>query len=194
MGAKGEQTKKVIREQARKLFAQKGYSQVTMKDICEAAGLSRGGLYRHYESTAEIFAEMFAEMSKTNEDMIDRRMEEGISALEILKEEMQFLKAEMQNPQDALSLSIYEYANMVDAGLFEKLNEQGLQKWNRLMDYGVQRGEFQKENAAAAVTLILYAYQGIRMWSRVTKLSPQVAQDYEEGILRLISRTSSVSE
>lgn len=188
MGEKGEQTKKLIREQARKLFAQKGFVQVTMKDICEATGLSRGGLYRHYESTAEIFAEMFMEMSKTNEDMLDRRMTEGIPAFEILKEEMQLLKEEMQSPQDVLSLAIYEYANVVDARLFEELNEQGLQKWNRLMAYGVQRGEFQKENAAAAVTLILYAYQGIRMWSRVTKQSQQVVQDYENGILQLLSK------
>ena len=34
MGKKGEDTKKFIREKAICLFAQKGFKNVTMKDIC----------------------------------------------------------------------------------------------------------------------------------------------------------------
>ena len=32
-----------------------GFKQVTMKDICEATQLSRGGLYSHFSSTGEVF-------------------------------------------------------------------------------------------------------------------------------------------
>ncbi|HKM21164.1 MAG TPA: TetR/AcrR family transcriptional regulator [Lachnospiraceae bacterium] len=188
MGEKGQQTKKMIRMEAKKLFAEKGFSQVTMKDICEATGLSRGGLYRHYESTAEIFEEIFLELSNDNESLIDQRIGAGIPAMDILKEEMQIMKEEMMNPQDSLSLPIYEYANMVDSKLFEDLNEKGMQKWQRLMKYGVQRGEFIEEHTSEAITMILYAYQGIRMWSRVIALSPQVVQDYENSIIQLIKK------
>ncbi len=48
MGKKGEETKKLIRERAAFLFTQKGFKNVTMKDICSATDLSRGGLYRRY--------------------------------------------------------------------------------------------------------------------------------------------------
>ena len=58
MGKKGEETRALIREKALLLFAQKGFDGVTMKDICLATGLSRGGLYRHYESTRQIFSEI----------------------------------------------------------------------------------------------------------------------------------------
>lgn len=51
MGKKGNETKQHIKEQAKILFANKGFKEVTMKDICEATSLSRGGLYRHYDST-----------------------------------------------------------------------------------------------------------------------------------------------
>lgn len=54
MGAKGEKTKQLICESAFCLFAEKGFKDVTMKDICERTKLSRGGLYRHYESTSQI--------------------------------------------------------------------------------------------------------------------------------------------
>lgn len=54
MSLKGEKTKQDIREKAYQLFAEKGFKAVTMKDICELTGLSRGGLYRHYESTVGL--------------------------------------------------------------------------------------------------------------------------------------------
>ena len=44
MSLKGEKTKQDIREKAYQLFAEKGFKDVTMKDICELTGLSRGGL------------------------------------------------------------------------------------------------------------------------------------------------------
>ena len=54
MGTKGDKTKKNICEEAYILFSKRGYKDVTMKDICDKTGLSRGGLYRHYESTEQI--------------------------------------------------------------------------------------------------------------------------------------------
>ena len=61
MGVKGEKTKELIRQEAYRLFAEKGFKEVTMKDICVRTGLSRGGLYRHYSGTTEIFAEILSE-------------------------------------------------------------------------------------------------------------------------------------
>ena len=40
MGKKGDATKAAIRNTALHLFIRKGFKDVTMKDICEAAGLS----------------------------------------------------------------------------------------------------------------------------------------------------------
>ena len=40
MSAKGDKTKELICSEAYKLFAEKGFKEVTMKDICEKTGLS----------------------------------------------------------------------------------------------------------------------------------------------------------
>ena len=64
---RGEETRQLIKNCACALFASKGFKQVTMKDICEAAKLSRGGLYCHYGSTQEIFKEIINDfMSQQN--------------------------------------------------------------------------------------------------------------------------------
>lgn len=58
MNKRGAETRKHIQTCACSLFAEKGFKQVTMKDICEAAQISRGGLYCHYGSTRQIFQEI----------------------------------------------------------------------------------------------------------------------------------------
>ncbi len=58
MSEKGEDTRQRILAAALKAFSSRGYAKISMKDICEATGLSRGGLYRHYGSTREIFLDL----------------------------------------------------------------------------------------------------------------------------------------
>ncbi|MBP3296681.1 MAG: helix-turn-helix transcriptional regulator, partial [Lachnospiraceae bacterium] len=52
---KGEKTRESIIDASYALFALKGFKQVTMKDVCEATGMSRGGLYSHFSATDQLF-------------------------------------------------------------------------------------------------------------------------------------------
>ena len=61
MGNKAEKTKEHIKKEAYRLFAEKGFKEVTMTDICNKTGLSRGGLYRYYSGTDAIFSEILSE-------------------------------------------------------------------------------------------------------------------------------------
>ncbi len=58
MSEKAEETQQRILTAALTAFSTKGYAKTSMKDICDATGLSRGGLYRHYGSTREIFMDL----------------------------------------------------------------------------------------------------------------------------------------
>ena len=57
-----------------------------MKDICEAAGLSRGGLYTHYGSTGQVFADIIEELMSGLESQVAGKMERGLPASLILKQ------------------------------------------------------------------------------------------------------------
>jgi AcrR family transcriptional regulator len=67
MAGKGDRTKDYIVKTAAELFSQKGYTAVTMKDLCEACDLSRGGLYRHFGSTKDIFIEVLGRVFSSAE-------------------------------------------------------------------------------------------------------------------------------
>ena len=96
---RGEETRKLIKKCACGLFASKGFKQVTMKDICEAASLSRGGLYCHYESTQEIFKEIINDFMSRQEDTFSEKIGQNIPAKEILNEVLEKYKAEMLDGQ-----------------------------------------------------------------------------------------------
>ena len=57
--SKGEETKQRIIAAAATLFNKQGYAGCVLKDIMEATGLEKGGIYRHFESKEEIAAEAF---------------------------------------------------------------------------------------------------------------------------------------
>ena len=50
----------------------------------------------------------------------------------------------------------------------------GEKKWSDLIEYGIVRSEFNTVNVKEIVHVILYAYQGVRMWSRSVSMTPEV--------------------
>ena len=181
MSAKGEQTRNHILEEAYKLFAQKGFKQVTMKDICESTELSRGGLYRHYAGTDEILSEILS-----RDYVIADQIEQGVSPKKILEELLGALKEEMLDSEKSLSLAIYEYASLGNEDFFIHVNEQAKKRWNSLIRYGIETGEFKKVDCEQITDVILYSYQGVRMWSRVIPLEKDTVDHIVNMIRELL--------
>ena len=187
---RGEETRKLIKKCACGLFASKGFKQVTMKDICEAASLSRGGLYCHYESTQEIFKEIINDFMSRQEDTFSEKIAQNIPAKEILNEVLEKYKAEMLDGQASLSLAIYEYFSIADVSETEnELNTQYLasfKAWKNLLDYGIQTGEFNPVDIRPVFDLIIYSYQGVRMYSKLMPINEEIPQGIIEQIRKII--------
>lgn len=187
---RGEETRKLIKKCACGLFASKGFKQVTMKNICEAASLSRGGLYCHYESTQEIFKEIINDFMSRQEDTFSEKIAQNIPAKEILNEVLEKYKAEMLDGQASLSLAIYEYFSIADVSETEnELNTQYLasfKAWKNLLDYGIQTGEFNPVDIRPVFDLIIFSYQGIRMYSKLMPINEEIPQGIIEQIRKII--------
>ena len=65
MADKSLKKRNLILDCAEKVFSQKGFSVVTMKDIIEACNISRGGIYLYFSSTDEIFMEVIKSHHQT---------------------------------------------------------------------------------------------------------------------------------
>lgn len=109
MGKKGEEIKQIIKEKACLLFSKKGFKNVTMKDICMETGLSRGGLYRHYNSTQQIFMEILNYFMNEQDNQISEKIQQGYPATQILNEVLERYKTEMLDTTASLSVAIFEF-------------------------------------------------------------------------------------
>lgn len=178
MGKKGEDTKKFIREKAICLFAQKGFKNVTMKDICTVTGLSRGGLYRHYDSTQQIFSEIVDMLMNAQDNELSAKMAAGLPAPQILEEILERYRMEMLDSKASLSVAIYEFfsENFSDGqdNLLLRQYQYSVDMWSEFLSYGIKRGEFKKVDCKEVIDIIIFSYQGVRMYSTIIPLDEEI--------------------
>ncbi len=195
MSLKGDKTRQIIREKAYQLFAQKGFKEVTMKDICELTGLSRGGLYRHYESTEQIFLEIVNAFSDRQKSEVDTKIKQHVPAAVILEELLSKYADEMMNPENSFSLAICEYysnpAVSKEDNSITRQYQTSKSTWEELISYGISTGEFNPVNPESVFHVILFAYQGVRMYSRLMKMDSEIPTQIIEEIKKLLLKEIS---
>jgi len=62
-------TKQKIIEESLKLFSEKGYEGVSMREIASAVGIKGASIYNHFKGKEDIFQGIFEEMTKRYDDM-----------------------------------------------------------------------------------------------------------------------------
>ena len=192
MGNKGEQTKSYIKETAYQLFVDRGFKEITMKDICQATGMSRGGVYRHYGSTRSLFKEIFLELVQTANGTVEEQMHQGIDARRILRQTLKVYKEEMADSGRSLSLAMYEYSQVVDAFFFTELNQRGKERWKAFIRYGMERNELKNVDPEQVTDMIIYSYQGVRMWSRIIPMQGEISEHVVKCIWEMLVENESL--
>lgn len=65
-----QESKELIISSAEKLFLEKGFDKVSMRDISEEAKLSKGAIYHHYKSKDEIIKEIINKYVELQRSML----------------------------------------------------------------------------------------------------------------------------
>ena len=190
MGKKGDDTRKRIREKACSLFARKGFKNVTMKDICMETGLSRGGLYRHYDSTHQIFSEITDSLMEAQDKELSEKIDKGCPAPQILDEILERYKQEMMDRDASLNMAIYEFysenqLNGEDNVLFKQY-ACSVDMWKNFISYGIQRSEFKNVDCDEIIDILVFSYQGVRMFSTILPVDEQIPQRIINHIRKLL--------
>ena len=105
---KGNKKKRELQNALKMLAIEKGYANVTMKDIGEYVGLSVGGLYHHYHDVEEVFRDLLAsETGDVWEDFSNvKNFEELMDALDAYFEAE---KKELLGQTPSVNTLMYEY-------------------------------------------------------------------------------------
>ena len=111
MSRKGDKTKHNIAAAARKLFAEKGFSRVTMQDVCNASGMSRGGVYRHFPSTAEIIVFIINEEHEKNLASLKLAIKTKVPAKKIFDKFIRYRINQVIDRENSIDNAITEFVN-----------------------------------------------------------------------------------
>ncbi len=167
MGEKSIQKRKYILETARKVFVEKGFKRVTMKDIVEACDISRGGLYLYFESTSQIFLEVLKLESEETDDVFSDSITEDATAAAILVLFLQEQKKELLRKEDTLTQAIYEFYFETQPNkkenVLRKQFEEAVKIIEKLIEAGVDSGEFYCEDCKGTARNIMFILEGLKI-------------------------------
>lgn len=167
MGEKSVQKKQYILDTARKVFAEKGFKNVTMKDIVEACEISRGGLYLYFDSTEQILMEILQMEAQETDDVFTEHISEEDTAADILTLFLKEQKKELLQKKNNLTIAVYEYFfahKSTDKNhMLRRQFDAGVRVLEKLIQAGIASGEFYCEDPKGAATNIMYVLEGMKI-------------------------------
>lgn len=154
-------------ETARRVFVEKGFKRVTMKDIVEACNISRGGLYLYFESTSQIFLEVLKLESEETDDVFSHSITEDATAADILILFLQEQKKELLRREDTLTQAIYEFYFENQLGrkenVLRKQFDAAVKIIEKLIETGVDNGELYCDDCQGTARNIMFVLEGLKI-------------------------------
>jgi AcrR family transcriptional regulator len=175
MGDKSIQKKQYIIDVAAKVFSEMGYKNVTMKDVVDACDISRGGLYLYYESTSELFIDVMKSQAAAGEDFTSL-INDDATAADILLLFLQEEKKELFKKKGNLNRAYFEF--YFDArpskadNVYKKKFDNNVKMIGKLIEIGVESGEFVCDDPVTAAYNIVYLIEGLKATSATLGVSP----------------------
>jgi AcrR family transcriptional regulator len=190
MLTKGDTTRIALLKIARELFSEKGYSAVTMKDFAERSGLSRGGLYRHFASTKEIFIAMLDYDRENSSEELDQAIAKQVPARQLLLFFVNRQKQEIQEDRGRLALAIYEFCS-TESDQKEYVQNRFVAAVNilsKLIRYGQSCHEFVECDPEEMAQHLIIFWEGFKLSSAVVAFPETMIEKQAEMMVQKVMK------
>ncbi|MGL5260735.1 MAG: TetR/AcrR family transcriptional regulator [Lachnospiraceae bacterium] len=171
MGKKSEDKKEYILEKAKEVFEEKGYKDVTMKNIVEHCEISRGGLYLYFDNTADILYHILEQQMQSNFiNTVETKVSTASDLLLLFFKEQKKKILKKKN----LSIAMYEYffvQKNKKNNLYKNQFEEEKKFLTQILKEGVARHEFYCENEERMASNIMYTIEGLKSCSNTMGVS-----------------------
>lgn len=178
MGDKSLQKRKYIVEKSRGVFYKNGYRAVTMKDIVETCGISRGGLYLYFASTKELFEAVLEEEYTDVDAVLEDARNQVSTPGEMMLMYLDGQKRAILKKKDNLTVAIYEYLFENKASgknnPVKKQFDKSVAALERLITEGVRQEWMVCEDVAEAARNILYTLEGLKVSAQTVGVTTEM--------------------
>ena len=189
--AKGIEKKKYILGKTAAVFIRAGYTSVTMKDIVEECDISRGGLYKYYSSTKEIFEDILFAGKENDYFIFTKGMENGVNAVKILADFLQQQRSELLNIENTIRIAVYEFflshKNNVLDDMFKRYYAETVAIISQTLHYGISRNEIPKltsDDVVKYANHIIILLEGLNILALSKQMSPELIDEQLDMIIK----------
>ena len=159
-----------IHDVAAALFAEHGFTATRMKDIADAAGMSKASLYHYFESKEVLLTSLVQSRVGVAVDELRSIVDRPKSAIERLEMAVQSHLAVFQTHSDIYTIYDSERFHSINRDTAERVDSLGREYerlWGRIIEDGIEEGAFRADlNVAVAVKAMLGACNSTLRWYR----------------------------
>jgi AcrR family transcriptional regulator len=159
-------TRQSLLDAALQVFSNKGYAATRLEDIAEAANVTRGAIYHHFGSKAELFAALITDASHYGDQAVSQAIQEGGTFLDVTRRVLVYtLKLLDENTRfrETLALSLFHSSDSDElAGLNLIKTQQGLETVAQITGFfksGQEQGALRSDLDSAVAARAFLAYQ-----------------------------------
>lgn len=191
------ETRQALLKAALSVFSQKGYASTTLEDVAKEAGLTRGAIYWHFGSKAELYSALLDEYSARGSEIVQSVVSEGGSLDGMLREIfVRLLTAVESDPALRAVMEINllktEYSSELSDMLAKQI-ENGralLAGITQAMAQGIDAGELRSDLDPEDMARAFIAFQNgvLHLWLvdpsafELGERAPQMAEILMQGI------------
>jgi AcrR family transcriptional regulator len=116
-----DHTRQSLLDAALEVFSQKGFDAARLEDIAEVAGVTRGAIYHHFGSKADLFKTLIQQAQGQGNQAVMQAINEGGSFAEIARRvlvySMRLLEEDVRF-REVMALLLYKTAGSTELGNF----------------------------------------------------------------------------
>ena len=161
-------TKAKIRNTALRLFAERGYNAVSMRDLAEVVGMRQGGLYNHFEGKQALLSDLMETHMVALLKTLDEAMAGMCGTRARLEAFVRHHVAHHLNYPDDVFLAYMEIRSL-DSGNRARivaLRNQYEHMLRKILEDGSAKGLFRIGDAAVHARMLLAMMTGVTVWYR----------------------------
>jgi AcrR family transcriptional regulator len=173
-------TKQNIRLSAEKLFRQRGYAAIGMRELAKAVGIEAPSIYNHYKSKDELLGEICFDIAA----QFFQAFDEAVAREDKLPKK---LKAAIKAHIGVIAINIeasevffneWMFLEEPNLGKFKKQRHDYEMKFRDLLDRGIKEGDFKEMNSKLIAFAIFSALNATHeLYASNEKLSQQEIAD-----------------
>lgn len=151
---------------AAKLFLERGYSAVTMRDLAKQLGIKAASLYNHISSKHEILETLIISVAEAFTIGMNEIVESEISTLEKVERVIHLHIDVTVKNQDALGSLNNDWMHLEGKALpyFEKMRNQYEENFRQIIKSGIAEGAIAKRDPEILLFSVLSTLRTLYLW------------------------------